>query len=318
MKILITGVAGFIGSHLCEKLLSKGYSIIGTDNFDDFYSKEIKKANLQFSRLHSDFHFIETDIRNFRDLIKLRNEKIEIVIHLAAKVGVRPSIENPQDYINCNITGTHNILELMKAINCSKLIFASSSSVYGNNKKIPFSETDSVDAPVSPYAFTKKSCELMNFNYHHLYNSSIVNLRFFTVYGPRQRPDLAIHKFFDKIYKNELIELYGDGKTGRDYTYIEDIVNGIILSVEFINSQTHPVYEIINLGNNHPVQLSDLIHAIKIVIGKPVKTTNLPMQQGDVDLTFADISKAKRLLNYLPVTTLSDGLHKFKTWYENK
>ena len=316
MNVLITGVAGFIGSHLSEKLLSHGHAVTGIDNFDPFYPREIKQANLLISKQSSNFKFIEADIKNISSVFE--TEHFDFIVHLAAKAGVRPSIVNPEAYIETNISGTQHLLEWMKKRNFKKLIFASSSSVYGNNRKTPFSESDSVDQPISPYAFTKKACELMNYNYHHLYDISIINLRFFTVYGPRQRPDLAIHKFFDLMTKDLPLQIFGDGNTGRDYTFIDDIVEGINRAVERINLSERKLFEIINLGNSKPVLLKDLVESIETVFGKKAIKKKMPMQEGDVDLTFADISTAKRLLNYDPQIILSEGLLRFKTWYDSK
>jgi UDP-glucuronate 4-epimerase len=316
MKILITGAAGFIGSYVTEKLISLGNDVTGIDNFDPFYKKQIKESNLQKSLSSQRFKFIEGSINDISSLLKNEEDRYDVVIHLAAKAGVRPSIENPAAYIDTNILGTFSVLEWMKAGHCNNLIFASSSSVYGNNRKTPFSESDAVDHPISPYAFTKKSCELMNFNYHHLYDLNIINLRFFTVYGPRQRPDLAIHKFFDQIYRNDPLSIFGDGSTGRDYTYIDDIVNGIHNSIELIGLKRKKIFDTFNLGNSSPVLLRDLITWIEKISGRKAVIKNLPMQEGDVDLTFADISKAKKNLKYQPHVKLEEGLSRFKEWYE--
>ncbi len=317
MKILITGAAGFIGSHLSEKLLSLGHAVTGIDNFDPFYSKSIKQSNLEISLQSENFRFIPCDLSEIKNVLPGNENCFDLVIHLAAKAGVRPSIENPHSYIETNILGTFHLLEWMKNTGCRKLIFASSSSVYGNNKKIPFHESDSVDRPISPYALTKKSCELLNYNYYHLYDLSIINLRFFTVYGPRQRPDLAIHKFFDLIYNDKPIQLFGDGRTGRDYTFIGDTIQGICSSVERI-SKEQKIYETYNLGNSKPVLLKDLIEDIENIIGKKAIRKYLPMQEGDVDLTFADITLAKQMLGYSPSTPLHEGLLKFKEWFDRK
>ncbi len=312
--ILITGVAGFIGSNIAKKLLTNGYTVLGVDNFDPFYDKSIKLQNLKFLTAFNDaFKFYELDIRNQEALLKL--EKADMVIHLAAKAGVLPSITNPAEYIATNIEGTFNILEMMKIKNIKKMVFASSSSIYGNNKNIPFSENDKVDNPISPYAFTKKSCELINYNYHHLYNIDILNLRFFTVYGPGQRPDLAIHKFVSLIESGKPIEMYGDGSSARDYTYIDDIVEGIYKSMEYLTLNKN-IYEIINIGNNSPVTLKELISTIFTLLKKEYAVNVKPMQAGDVDITYANIKKAKELLGYNPKTTMTDGLKKFIDWYK--
>jgi UDP-glucuronate 4-epimerase len=314
MHIFVTGGAGFIGSHLVEKLLDHGHSVQAIDNFDPFYSRGVKERNLKSASEHPNFQLIETDILNRQGLSEIFNSSnFDIVVHLAAKAGVRPSLEDPSGYYQVNVQGTLNILDMCKNYKVKKLIFASSSSVYGNNKKVPFSESDSVDFPISPYAATKKAGELLCHTYHHLYGINIFALRFFTVYGPRQRPDLAIHKFFHKIYNNEKISLFGDGSTARDYTYIEDILEGIISCVELIKG-----YEIINLGESVPISLMDLISKIESISGKTADKGFSPMQPGDVKQTHADISKAKRLLDYDPQTDLDKGLTKFKEWFESQ
>ena len=317
-NILITGAAGFIGSHLAEKLLALGYTVTGIDNLDGFYAKEIKEKNLQVLLRNKNFLFHEIDICDFRQLQSLFSQtQFDTVIHLAAKAGVRPSIECPADYYNVNVSGTLNILECLKDQNSRKLVFASSSSVYGNNEKTPFSETDNVDHPISPYAATKKAGELLAHTYFHLYKIDIINLRFFTVYGPRQRPDLAIHKFFKLLYTHKPIDVYGDGSTGRDYTYVADIVQGIESSMHYLDRHKN-VYEVINLGNNSPIKLSELIYTIENITQKHFIKNYIPMQKGDVDLTFADIEKAKTLLNYQPHTSIQEGLKMFKTWFETQ
>ncbi|HLG35830.1 MAG TPA: GDP-mannose 4,6-dehydratase [Bacteroidia bacterium] len=313
-KILITGAAGFIGSHVAGHFLGKGFSVCGIDNFDDFYPRAIKERNLKSILSHPDFSFTESDITDKATLAKLPADIVS-VIHLAAKAGVRPSIQNPEAYIKNNITGTWNILEWMKQRKISKMIFASSSSVYGNNPKTPFSESDSVDHPISPYAFTKKSCELMNYTYHHLCNMDILNLRFFTVYGERQRPDLAIYKFIDAALEDKPVTLFGDGSTARDYTYVKDIVSGVASAFDYVQSGKN-IYDIINLGNNKPVKLMELVDMIYEITGKKKNIIHLEKQPGDVEYTCADISKAKKLLDYNPSTSMKDGLVKFAEWYK--
>jgi len=313
-KILITGAAGFIGSHVAEHFLNSGISVVGIDNFDDFYSRNIKERNLESVLSHPGFSFIEADITNSAVLKKLPAD-INSVIHLAAKAGVRPSIQNPEAYIKNNITGTWNILEMMKDRKISKMIFASSSSVYGNNPKVPFSESDSVDNPISPYAFTKKSCELMNYVYHHLYEMDILNLRFFTVYGERQRPDLAIYKFIDAALEGNPVTLYGDGSTARDYTYVKDIVNGVVSAFDYLHAGKN-IYDVINLGNNKPLKLSELVDLIYAITGKNKNVVYLEKQPGDVEYTCADISKAKKILGYNPSTSMKQGLENFAAWFK--
>jgi UDP-glucuronate 4-epimerase len=314
--ILITGGAGFIGSNLADALIAQGIRVISLDNFDGFYPRSMKESNISSAQGSPLFTSIEGDIRD-KETLETIFEKypIDIVIHLAAKAGVRPSILRPVEYFDVNVNGTLNILETMKGHGVKKMIFASSSSVYGNNEKMPYSETDNVDHPISPYAASKKSCELITHTYHHLYDFNIINLRFFTVFGPRQRPDLAIHKFFKNIYTNTPIEMYGDGSTSRDYTYVADIISGIIGAIDHLRQHDH-VYETINLGNHTPVKLSRLVEMIEDVTQKKIIIKNMPLQMGDVNITFADISKAQKLFDYHPRTPLRDGLVKFKNWYE--
>jgi len=313
VTILVTGCAGFIGSHVCTLLLDKGFSVVGVDNFDPFYDRAIKESNLVKLKPNTAFRFYETDITAGFDVVEEKN--IQAVIHLAAKAGVRPSIEDPAAYLKANIVGTQKVHEFMQARSINKLVFASSSSVYGNAKKIPFSEEDNVDNPISPYAFTKKAGELMNYTFHHLYNIDIINLRFFTVYGPGQRPDLAIHKFVKKIANGQPITLFGDGQTARDYTYIDDTVSGIYNALEYCLQNTG-VYTTVNLGNNSPVKLDELVDTIYSSMGKEKNVVYEGMQPGDVDITFADISKAEALFNYKPTTKLAEGISKFIAWFK--
>ncbi len=313
--IVVTGCAGFIGSHLSEKLLAEGNRVIGIDNFDPFYDRQIKERNLSASINHQNFRFIEVDLSDFAELSSTLNEKsIDTIVHLAGKAGVRPSIEDPQGYIRANITATQNILDVMKEKGIKKLAFASSSSVYGNTKETPFNEGQDVSNPISPYAFTKKACELINYTYHSLYDLDIINLRFFTVFGPRQRPDLAIHKFTRLILNSEEIPMFGDGSTSRDYTYYEDTVAGIRGAINYLKNN-EKVYEIINLGNNQPVKLSDMIAAIEKACGVKANIKQLPMQAGDVDITYANIEKAKTLLDYNPQYSFEEGVKNFVDWY---
>ena len=313
---LITGCAGFIGSHLTEKLLEQGNNVLGIDNFDGFYSRQIKEKNLSEALKSQNFTFHELDLKNAEALSKI-DQPIDIVIHLAAKAGVLPSLKDPIAYINDNIVATQNLLNFCKEKGISKFVFASSSSIYGNNKTIPFNETDAVDQPISTYAASKKACELLNYTAHHLYNTDIINLRFFTVFGPRQRPDLAIHKFIKLIDEDKEIAMYGDGSTGRDYTFVYDTVQGIIGACQYILNNS-PVYEIVNLGNNQPVKLSTLIQTIEKVMNKKVKIKQMPMQPGDVDITFANIEKAKKLFGYSPSTSLEEGISHFVKWYNEQ
>jgi nucleoside-diphosphate-sugar epimerase len=312
-KILVTGCAGFIGSHLTEKLLNEGHSVIGIDNFDDFYARETKEYNLSHFLNHDRFQFVEFDIRkdNFQDLSEYG---IDSVIHLAAKAGVLPSVESPGEFLDVNIKGTQRILDFMRDHEIKKLVFASSSSIYGNTKTTPFKESMDVNEPISPYASTKKSCELLIHSYHHLFDMDVINLRFFTVFGPRQRPDLAIHKFVNKIKKQETIQIYGDGETSRDYTYIGDIIEGVFAALKKVVS-TKNLYEIINLGNGSPVSLINMVNTIFEVFGEETDLEFVGKKPGDVEITYADISKAKSILNYDPKTSFRQGIEKFKEWH---
>lgn len=312
-NVLITGCAGFIGSTLAESLLSQGFAVTGIDNFDSFYSRQIKERNLQNCRSHNLFTFYETDITKSLSTI---SNKIDIVIHLAAKTGVRPSIVDTSGYIENNIIGTQEVLEFMRVRGIKKLIFASSSSVYGNNKNIPFIESDNVDNPISPYAFTKKACELLTYTYHHLYQIDVINLRLFTVYGPRQRPDLAIHKFVKSILNGKPIEIYGEGNTARDYTYVTDVVEAFCNSIIYIQANSN-LHLTLNLGNNKPVVLKDLVNLIYKKLNKNPQIIYKLMQPGDVDATFADITMAARKINYHPAISLEEGIENFIDWYKH-
>jgi nucleoside-diphosphate-sugar epimerase len=314
--IFVTGAAGFIGSHLCEALLTQGHTVIGIDNFDPFYDRDLKEQNLQICRQSPSFFFYEGDAGD-ADLLNSLPHKIEVVVHLAAKAGVLPSLKNPKAYIDANISVTNTLLEWMRSKSISKFVFASSSSVYGNSASIPFIETDPVNEPISPYAFTKRSCELMNYTYHNLYGIDVVNLRFFTVYGERQRPDLAIRKFVHRIFSGLSISVYGDGSTARDYTYCKDTVSGITGAIDYVTQHTG-VYEIFNLGNNKPITLLELIAAIGKACGKEPILVFEDKKPGDVDITFASIEKAKEKLGYHPQTTLENGMARFVTWYKEQ
>lgn len=310
MNILVTGCAGFIGSHVTERLLLENNVVIGIDNFNNFYSVEVKEKNLMRSQLFQKFILYKIDIKDTAIVENIfEKHNIDVVIHLAAKAGVRPSIEDPKGYYLTNLLGTLNILEAMKKNDIVKLIFASSSSVYGNNSKIPFKESDNVDHPISPYAGSKKATELLIYTYYKLYGIQSTLLRFFTVYGPRQRPEMAIAKFTRMILENREIELYAGGKSFRDYTYIDDIVDGIICAIEKIKG-----FEIINLGNSSPIELINLVKLIECNLGKKAKIQFYSTQAGDVDITCADISKAKRILNFKPTTKIEDGIKKYIEW----
>lgn len=316
-KYFITGGAGFIGSTLSKRLLTEGNKVIAIDNFCDFYNPELKEQNIKELLQNSNFKLYKKDIRD-RQAIKEIFDKnnIDIVMNLAAMAGVRPSIENPLLYQEVNCLGLQNILEEMRLHNVKNGVFASSSSVYGNCKEVPFREDMVVDYAISPYAATKKANEVMTHVYHKLYDMNIVMLRFFTVYGPKQRPDLAINKFTRLMLEDKEIPMFGDGTTSRDYTYIDDIVNGIIKSCNYAMNNKD-IYEILNIGNSSPTSLKEMIDTIGKALNIEPKIKQLPMQPGDVDRTYADISKAKRLLGYEPKTTFEEGISNFIEWYKN-
>jgi UDP-glucuronate 4-epimerase len=318
MNYLITGGAGFIGSSLADDLLNNGNQVIVIDNFCDFYDPMIKEDNIKLALKNKNYKLYRGDIRDI-DILDMifKENKIDVVVHLAAMAGVRPSIENPILYQEVNCMGTQNILETMKKYDVKNLVMASSSSVYGNTKEVPFREDMIVDFAISPYAATKKANEVMTHVYHKLENLNVIMLRFFTVFGPRQRPDLAINKFTRLMLNDEEIPMFGDGDTSRDYTYIGDIVDGIERSCDYVMNN-EDVYEIINLGNSSPITLKEMINIIGEVVGVTPKIKELPMQPGDVDRTYADVSKAKRLLGYEPKTSFKDGIVKFVEWYKNK
>lgn len=308
-RILITGAAGFIGSNLTNSLLQMdNVQVIGLDNFDDFYSREQKEKNISSFISNQNFSFTEGDIRNIDDLLAL--SEIDVIVHLAAKAGVRPSIKNPILYQEVNVSGTQNLLEFARQRNIKQFVFASSSSVYGINENVPWHEEEKL-MPISPYASTKLSCEMLGHVYSHLYGIRFLALRFFTVYGPAQRPDLAIHKFFNSISKGQAIPVFGDGSTSRDYTFVKDTIQGIMSAIDYDQSD----FEIINLGNHQTVTLSELIQSIEKICGKKAIIDRQPEQPGDVPQTYADISKAQKLLNYHPETSLETGLLRFYEWY---
>jgi UDP-glucuronate 4-epimerase len=314
MKILVTGGAGFIGSNLIDMLLKRNHEVAAVDNFTNFYDPKIKGNNIKNASDYDSFKLYRTDITDRDSLDYLFNKHdFEIIVHLAAKAGVRPSIEDPVGYSKTNIQGTINLLEIAKEKKINKFIFASSSSVYGNNKKVPFSEDDNVDFPISPYAATKKAGELICYNYHHLYNINIFSLRFFTVYGPRQRPEMAIHKFTRLIDNGKPIPVFGEGKPKRDFTYITDILDGIYSAIERVSG-----FEIINLGESQTINVNQLINEIEQALGKTAIRNILPMQPGDVIKTYADISKAKRLLDYNPSINIETGIKQFVEWYREQ
>ena len=310
MRILVTGGAGFIGSHLVERLLATGEEVSIVDDFNDFYDPQIKRANV--AGFAGDVAIHRIDLRDAMAVNTLfHREKFDAIVHLAARAGVRPSISAPQLYYDTNVSGTLHLLEAARLTGVGRFVFASSSSVYGISKTVPFSESLHLTQTISPYAATKIAGEFLCSTYSHLYQMRIVALRFFTVYGARQRPDLAIHQFTRRIHAGEPIDQFGDGTTRRDYTYIDDIIQGVMAALAYQG----PLFDIFNLGESDTIQLKDLISAIEKVLGKTAKINQLPEQPGDVPLTCADISKARRLLGYNPTTPLSAGLPKFVDWF---
>jgi UDP-glucuronate 4-epimerase len=310
MRILVTGGAGFIGSHLVEKLLAASHDVVVLDDFNDFYDPQIKHKNIAgFARDVTVYHVDLRDSESVRNLF--HREKVDVITHLAARAGVRPSIQYPRLYYDTNVTGTLHLLEAARVTGIERFIFASSSSVYGASKAIPFSEDEHLRQTISPYAATKVAGEFLCSTYSHLYNLRVVALRYFTVYGPRQRPDLAIHQFTRRIYAGQPIDQFGDGTTRRDYTYIEDVIQGTMAALEYEG----PLFDIFNLGESETIQLKDLIVTIENALGKRAKINQLPEQPGDMPLTCADISKARKLLGYKPSTRLSDGLPNFIDWF---
>ncbi|MBI5765964.1 GDP-mannose 4,6-dehydratase [Candidatus Falkowbacteria bacterium] len=311
--ILVTGIAGFIGSHVAQKLVEKNYQVIGVDNFNSYYSPLLKEGRVKNLLVRQKENIYRFDIARRSDLEKIfSNNKIDKICHLAAQAGVRYSFENPDAYISANIIGTHNLLELAKKYNVKDFIFASSSSVYGGNKALPFEETATVNHPVSLYAATKVANEIEAYTYHHLYGLNCWGLRFFTVYGPWGRPDMALFKFTKAILDGQPIDVYNQGQHQRDFTYIGDIVSGVIAAIEKCQG-----YEIFNLGNNQPVELEYFISVIEKTLGKKAIKNYLPLQPGDVIATYANIDKAKNFLGFNPKTKIDEGIEKFIAWYKN-
>ena len=311
--ILVTGGAGFIGSHLVDRLLARGENIVCLDDFNDFYPPRIKRANVRSHLDSESYKLVEADLRD-QDTLKSVFERnpIEKVVHLAARAGVRPSLAEPLLYEDVNVRGTLHLLELARTHEVEQIVFASSSSVYGANTKTPFSEDDRIERPISPYAATKYAGELFCHTYHHLYGIPITCLRFFTAYGPRQRPEMAIHKFARLLEEGSPIPMFGNGSTARDYTYIDDIVDGVIAAID------HPLgFEVINLGESQTTTLRELIATLERLSGKAAQIEQHPLQPGDVEITFADVSKARRLLDYNPSTPIETGLRLFLDWFED-
>ena len=310
MRVLVTGGAGFIGSHLAEKLLVMGHEVVILDDFNDFYDPQIKHANI--AGFVKDVAVCHVDLRANDSVRTLfRREKVDVIAHLAARAGVRPSIQNPRLYYDTNVIGTLHLLEAARATGVERFIFASSSSVYGASKTVPFSEEQHLTQTLSPYGATKVGGEFLCSTYSHLYQMRVVALRYFTVYGPRQRPDLAIHQFTRRIHAGRPIDQFGNGTTQRDYTYIDDIIQGTMAALDYEG----PMYDIFNLGESQTIQLKDLISAIENAVGKKAKINRLTEQPGDMPSTYADISKARKLLGYNPTTRLEEGLPRFVDWF---
>ncbi len=323
-RVLVTGGAGFIGSHLCEALVDRGDEVVAFDNFDRFYWREIKERNLDALRGHDRFRLVEGDLRDPDSVAGLfASERFDGVVHLAARAGVRPSLEDPQGYVETNVRGTAILLEAMRRAGCPRLVFASSSSVYGNCRKVPFHEDDRVDFPISPYAMTKKAGEELCHVYHAVHGFDVICLRFFTVYGPRQRPDMAIHKFVRLMHEGRPIPVYGDGSMERDFTYIDDIIEGVVASIDRVTRGGSAAeggavavsFAIVNLGESVPVRLGDLIKALARATGIEPALEPRDVPLGDVERTFADVARARELLGYQPRTGLDEGLRRFVEWY---
>lgn len=314
MKILVTGGAGFIGSHVCERLLNDGHEVVAFDDLNDFYSPEIKRRNLaEIESLGKPFTFFNGDLTVPEDVEGVFSSvHFDQVVHLAARAGVRPSLDQPALYQRVNVEGTVNILESARLRKVTKVTIASSSSVYGVNAKIPFSEVDPIFSAISPYASSKLACEALGHTYHHVYGMDIAMLRFFTVYGPRQRPDLAIHKFARRIHDDQPIPVFGDGSTARDYTYVTDTLQGILAC-----TRKEFGFEIFNLGESQTVKLSLLIELIENALGKKANIDRQPIQPGDVPITYADVSKAREMLDYHPQVKIEDGIPMFVEWFKS-
>ncbi|HEX2091279.1 MAG TPA: SDR family NAD(P)-dependent oxidoreductase [Longimicrobiaceae bacterium] len=317
MRVLVTGGAGFIGSHVCDRLVARGDEVVALDSFDPFYDPAVKRRNLTALDRSRRFRLIEADIRDpvgVEAALDGIGGKVDAVVHLAARAGVRPSIERPVDYVDTNVGGTMALLETARRRGIRRFVFGSSSSVYGDAAPVPFSESDPVAQPISPYAATKRAGELLCHTYAHLHGLSVVCLRLFTVYGPRQRPDLAIHKFARLMAAGEEIPVYGDGTTERDYTYVDDIVQGIEGALRY--TAEHPgTFEVFNLGESRTVSLAELVELLSGALGVEPRIRRLPAQPGDVTRTFASVDRARRLLGYAPSTPIEEGIRRFVDWF---
>lgn len=313
-RVLITGGAGFIGSHVADHLLAEGWAVTVVDNFDPFYAPQAKWNNVRPNLKHHDYRLVELDIRNAAQLRRRITGKYDVIVHLAAKAGVRPSLADPLGYQEVNVIGTQNLLDLARQLEIPQFVFASSSSVYGVNPSVPWREEDAVLRPISPYAATKVCGELLGHTYTHLYGIRFLALRFFTVFGPRQRPDLAIHKMTGRLYNGESLPIFGDGSTRRDYTYIDDILAGIKGAIRYNSSS----YEVINLGGSRTISLLEMVQTLESATGCSAKLDFQADQPGDVPLTYADTTKAHRLLGYQPSMDFRKGIEHFVAWYESQ
>ena len=313
-RILLTGAAGFIGSHFTDRLLKRGEEVVGLDLFDSFYDPEIKERNLDWARDHRGFSLVRGDIRD-TELLRSLPDDISAVVHVAARAGVRPSIQDPALYTSVNVLGTTTLLDFARERGIKPFVFASSSSVYGNNEKVPFHEEDRVDRPISPYAATKRAGELLCHTATHLDGITTACLRFFTVYGPRQRPDLAIHKFARLLAAGKEIPMFGDGSTQRDYTYIDDILQGMEGALAFARRE-EARFEIFNLGESQTIALAEMIRVLSTEMGVEPRIRRLSMQPGDVLRTYADVSRARELLGYSPSVEFREGIRRFVSWFE--
>lgn len=313
-RFLVTGAAGFIGSWLTERLLERGDRVLGFDNFDPFYDRALKEANLRTALGSDRFELVEGDLRDARAVSGLfRAEPFDAVVHLAARAGVRPSLADPAGYVDTNLTGTVHLLEAMRTAGNRRLVFASSSSVYGNNRKLPFHEEDRVDSPISPYAATKKAGEEICHVYHAVHGFAVLALRLFTAYGPRQRPEMAIHAFTRRIFAGEPIPVFGDGSMERDFTYVDDVVDGVVAAADRVADGDG--FHIVNLGESEPIRLGRLVEALEKATGREARIDRRPVPPGDVERTFAAIARARELLGYAPRVGLEEGLRRFVAWY---
>ncbi|MBI1973286.1 SDR family NAD(P)-dependent oxidoreductase [Candidatus Micrarchaeota archaeon] len=311
MRVMVTGGAGFIGSNLVDALLARGDDVVCYDNFDNFYDPAVKRGNIRHNIGNPKFALVEGDVRDKNKLKEtIDAHGVEGILHMAGRPGVRPSLEDPNLYQDVNVNGTINVLDAMRNTGVRNLVFASSSSVYGVNSKVPFSEDDPIERPISPYAASKRAAELFCYTYHHLYKLPVTCVRIFTSYGPRQKPEMAISKFVHHIHHGKEIPFFGDGTSKRDYTFISDTVDGLVSALD----KPHP-FEIVNLGSGRTVELSHLVSLIEKHVGKKAKINRLPDQPGDVPLTYADIGKARRLLGYEPKVGMEDGIRRFVDWF---